>query len=248
MHILIKEKWLVKYKELSDKLKEILGMKNNAVGIKLLQDNQTLTGYDSDRKYSFCQFVMKAREGNKLLVTAGNIACANGGSALGLLPVPEKIMNGEFMHKMGTFEKEGARRSMELMPRFRQNQFSAIALAPLTDVGFDPDVISLETLPEHLMWLSLAAIYQDGGRHQFSSSLCNGACVDTVVVPYLTQKLNVTLGCYGCRNSTDISDEHLLVGFPGSQLESIVNNLEKLSEKAMPRTREKRAYKQMLDS
>lgn len=236
------------YQRLSDKLNEIFEMENNAVGIRLLQDNKTLTGYNSDHKYSFCQFVMKAREGDKLLVTSNNIACANGGSALGLLPVPEKLMNGELMYKLGTFEKDGARRSMELMPRFRQNQFSGIALAPLADVDFDPDVISLQTLPEHLMWLSLATIYQDGGRLQFSSSISNGSCVDTLVVPYLTQKLNVCLGCYGCRNNTSIPDEHLLAGFPGSQLENIVDTLEKLSSKAMPRTREKRAYQRLMNS
>lgn len=244
-----KEKFAVDYRVLSERLNAILGMHNNAVGIKLLQDNNSLTGYDYDsaHKYTFCQFVMKARDGNKLLVTPDNIACANGGSALGLLPVPEKLINGELMHSIGTFEKNGAMRSMELMPRFRPGQFSGIALAPLAEVDFDPDIVSLQTLPEHLMWLSLATIYQDGGRLQFSSSVSNGTCVDTLVVPYLTQKLNVCLGCYGCRNNTDIPDEHLLAGFPGNQLESIVDTLDKLSQKAMPRTREKRAYARLMN-
>ena len=233
------------YKTISDTLKDLLGLKNEAVGIKFLKENETMPGYESDKKYTFCQFIMRAREGHKLLANADNIACANGGSALGFFPVPEKLMNGEFLARLGSFTKEGAQKTMEMMPRFQQNQFSGIVLAPLSKIDFDPDIIVLETLPEHLMWLSLATIHEKGGRLQFASSISNGTCVDTVVVPYLTQSLNVSLGCYGCRNATSIPDEHLLAGFPATQLQSIVDSLKSISEKAMPRTREKRAYNRL---
>ncbi|MDD2216632.1 MAG: DUF169 domain-containing protein [Eubacteriales bacterium] len=235
------------YRVLSEKLNTVLGMENQAVGIKFLKENEVIPGYDNENKYTFCQFIMKARKGEKLLVTSDTIACANGGSALGLLPIPEKLMNGDFLSHLGTFEKKGAANTMSIMPRFKQNQFSAIALAPLKDVDFDPDIIVLETVPEQLMWLSLATIYEEGGRHQFSSSISNGTCVDIVVVPYLTKKLNVSLGCYGCRNATNIPDHHLLAGFPANQLESILDALDKISEKAIPRTREKRAYMRLMD-
>lgn len=234
------------YKIISDRLKDLLGLKNEAVGLKLLQDNTLISGYSSDNKYTFCQFIMKAREGNKLLATADNIACANGASALGFIPVPEKLMNGDFLFQLGSFQKEGAQKIMELMPRFRQNQFAGIALAPLSEVDFDPDIIVLETVPEHLMWLVLATIHQNGGRLEFSSSISNGTCVDTTVVPFLTKKLNVSLGCYGCRNATNIPDENLLTGFPGDQVQDILDNLQMISEKAMPRTREKRAYARLI--
>ncbi len=237
---------MVDYKQMAEKLKNLLGLTNEAVGIKLLSDNTAVSGYDSDKKYTFCQFIMRAREGNKLLATADNIACANGSSALGFMPVPEKLASGEFLEALGSFQKEGGQKTMELMPRFSQGQFSGIALAPLPEVDFDPDIIVLETLPEHLMWLALAAIHKDGGRLQFSSSISNGTCVDTTVVPFLTGKLNVTLGCYGCRNATNIPDGNLLAGFPGSQLEVIVDSLEHMNVKCMPRTREKRAYARLV--
>ncbi|WP_027398340.1 DUF169 domain-containing protein [Anaerovorax odorimutans] len=233
---------MLDYKLLSQRLYKVLGMKNEAVGIKLLKNNEVIEGYDKEKKFTFCQFIMKAREGNKLLADSENIACANGCSALGFIPVPEKLLSGEFLSNLGNFEKEGAKVTMEQMPRFKQNEFTGIALSPLSKVDFNPDIIVLETVPEHLMWLSLAAIYKEGGRLNFSSSISNGTCVDMTVVPYQTKKLNVSLGCYGCRNATSIPDEHLLAGFPGEQLEGIIDSLEKISEKAMPRTREKRAY------
>ena len=106
------------YKVISDRLKDLLSLKNEAVGLKLLQDNTSVSGYNSNNRYTFCQFIMKAREGNKLLVTADNVACANGSSALGFIPVPEKLMNGEFLSQLGSFQKEGAQKTMESMPRF----------------------------------------------------------------------------------------------------------------------------------
>ncbi len=236
------------YKVLSKRLKDLLKLKTEAVGIKFLNDNAAVSGYSSGNKYTFCQFIMKAREGEKLLATADNVACANGASALGFIPVPEKLMNGEFLSRLGSFQKEGAQKTMELMPRLRQKQYTGIALAPLPEVDFDPDIIVLETVPEHLMWLALATIHQNGGRLEFSSSVSNGTCVDATVVPFLQQKLNVSLGCYGCRNATSIPDEHLVAGFPGSQLQDILDALESISEKAMPRTREKRAYNRLISS
>ena len=233
------------YKDLSERLNDILGLKNEAVGLRLLKEQVSLPGYDSDNKYTFCQFIMKAREGNKLLANADNIACANGSSALGFIPVPDKLMNGALLHQLGSFQKEGAQNTMGMMPRFDQQQFSAIALAPLSMVDFEPDIIVLETVPEHLMWLALASIHYNGGRHEFTTSISNGTCVDTTVVPFLKQKLNVSLGCYGCRNATNIPEENLLAGFPGNQAEEIMDALQIIREKAMPRSREKRAYSRL---
>jgi len=64
---------------------------------------------------------------------------------------------------------------------------------------------------------------------------------------YLVQKLNATLGCYGCREATDLADSETVLGFPASQLDKIVASLEKLNEKAIPRVRGKTVYKALLE-
>jgi len=235
------------YKKLSEKLTDILGLEQQPVGVLFIEGDERPAGYSADKKYTFCQFLMKARAGEKLLAGPDNITCANGASALGFMEVPDRLRTGDFLEYLGTFTKEGARRTMEEMPRIELNRYSCIALAPLSQADFDPDVIVLETMPEHLMWLSLAALYEEGGRLNFSSSISNGTCVDVTAVPHLTQKLNVSLGCYGCRNATLIPDTCLLAGFPGSHLERLVVSLKAIKEKAMPRTREKRAFSRLLE-
>jgi uncharacterized protein (DUF169 family) len=235
----------VDYKQLSSSLQEILKLEHVPVGIKLLEENSDFAGYKSDAKYTFCQFIMKARDGEFLLATKDNVACANGSSALGFMPPAEKLLNGDFLATLGSFTKEGAQKTMEEIPRFDLNRYSGVALAPLDKAEFEPDIVVIETLPEHLMWLSLSTIHFSGGTLNFNSSISNGTCVDVTVRPQLNQQLNVTLGCYGCRNATDIPDDCLMAGFPAEQLEEMVRALERISEKAMPRSREKQAFNRL---
>lgn len=44
-------------------------------------------------------------------------------------------------------------------------------MTPLPEVDFDPDIIIVETVPEHLMGLALATINENGGRLEFSSNI-----------------------------------------------------------------------------
>jgi len=240
---------MLNYQELSEELTRILKLDLSPIGVKFLKEGEVeaFQNYNSDVKYTFCQFLMKAQEGEKLLANADNISCANGASALGFRPVPDKLKTGEFLEKLGSFEKEAGRTTMEDLPRFELNRYAAIAVSLLANADFEPDVISVQSKPEHLMWLTLGVLHHEGGRLKFSTAISNGTCVDITVVPHLTQKINVTLGCYGCRNATSIPDDHLLAGFPGNQLESIVHSLRMLEEKSMPRTREKKGYKRLIN-
>jgi len=67
--------------------------------------------------------------------------------------------------------------------------------------------------------------------------------VDVTVVPYLTGEVNISPSCYGCREATDASPEHMFMGIPAKLLEEITESLEKLSIKAMITVRNKGVYK-----
>jgi len=237
------------YQELSEELVRILHLELPPVGVKFLkkEDVDAFQDYNSDVKYTFCQFLMRAQEGERLLANGDNVACANGASALGFRPVPDKLKTGEFLENMGSFARDAGKKAMEELPRFELNKYAAIAVSRVAYADFEPDVISVQGKPEHLMWLSLGVLHHEGGRLNFSTAISNGSCSDITVVPQLTQKINVTLGCYGCRNATSIPDEHLLAGFPGHQLEAIVSSLRVLGEKSMPRTRAKKAYNRLIN-
>lgn len=226
-------------------LKEILGLKWSPVGIKLVKTNEVINDIppNSTRRLRYCQLLMEAKRGKSATLTAENIACPAAAAALGLLPLPEKIRSGDMLKTLGLFEsKEAAAQTMVQMPRIKLGEIKAIAAAPLEDARFRPDVIIIEDKPEKIMWINLAAIQETGGRLSFSSAVFQACCVDVTVIPYLTKSVNVSLGCYGCRDATDIADDECLVGMPMEKLDGTITSLKALSQKAMPEARKKGGY------
>lgn len=234
------------YKHLSDELTKLLELPQPAVGVKLIKDDFIPEGWERGDKLTYCQFVMKAREGGHLIADADNISCPNGASALGFMDVPARLQTGELLETFGAFSQDGGREMVASVPRFERDEFKRIALAPLGDVTYDLDLVLLETYPEQIMWLNLASIYTGGGRLNFSTSVSNGTCSDLTVVPQRSGQIHVTTGCYGCRNATSVPVEYMYASFPGKRLEEIVEALNKISEKAMPRTRGKKAYNRLI--
>lgn len=76
----------------------------------------------------------------------------------------------------------------------------------------------------------------------FSSAVFQATCVDATVIPLVKDTINSSLGCYGCRDATNIEDSECLIGLPYGKLEEVIGNLEKLSEKAMKKARSKEAF------
>ena len=233
-------------KDMSTKLKEILNLEREPVGVKFLKDTEKTAiknEYDRNTKTRYCQALMRAGNGENIIITSDNISCPASAAAFGLKPLPEMLSSGQMLHNMGLFATfEAGKKAMEGMTRLNYGDYSAVLLSPLEKIELEPDVVVIESKPEHLMWLSLAAIYETGERLHFDSAIFQATCVDSTVIPFATQKINSTLGCYGCRESTNIKEEENLIGIPFTKLNSIINNLEKLAEKPMKRARSKDAF------
>ncbi len=75
-----------------------------------------------------------------------------------------------------------------------------------------------------------------------STAVLQATCVDSTIIPFLERRLNYGLGCYGCRDATDIGPNETVVGFPAEFLPAIVEHLEYLNKRALPHSREKHAF------
>ena len=62
------------------------------------------------------------------------------------------------------------------------------------------------------------------------------------VIPHREQRLNFSLGCYGCREATDLTPGETVLGFPGALLAPLLDALETLRAKAIPKSRAKLAH------
>lgn len=227
-------------------LRDILELKREPVAVKLIDNVNEFTSiqeYDQSRKMRYCQALMLAGQGHKILLGSQNISCAAAGAAFGLRPLHPKLASGEGHFNSGAFGSyESAAQIMKDMPRFEPGAYEYIAIAPLGEVDWTPNVIVVEARPEAIMWLSLAYIYTSGKRLQFTTSVIQACCVDATVVPFLTDKPNASFGCTGCREASDLDHSEAIIGFPGKYLEKIITNILLLQEKIIPKNRNKLIY------
>lgn len=225
----------------------ILGLKYPPIAIKFFEEAQKLEGFEIPPGRRYCQILMGAREGNKYLLTAENIACPAAAWALGSKEPPSTLSSGEMPFAMGIFDSpEAVRNTFATMPRLEMGKFRMVAACPLGESPFEPDVVVIESEPEHLMWVALAKVFRTGGRIQFDTAILQATCVDVTILPFLNNKMNATLGCYGCREATNLRESECVLGFPARDLDEIVNALLKLNERAIPRVRGKTIYRALL--
>jgi uncharacterized protein (DUF169 family) len=232
--------------EAAQEIQSILQLKDPLIGVKLIKPSENIPSYIKliDKKSRYCQFLMHARHGETLLLTPEQLACPAAYAAFGFGSLPEKISSGQMQHALGLYQSpEAAANTMATMPRLKAGSISAIAAGPLMDFPLKPDVIVIEGLPEQIMWLCLARTFKTGGRLNFSSSIFQCCCVDVTAVPYMTKDVNISPGCYGTREATDVPLNHMFMGIPMPLLEQIVQGLKGLSEKAMIKAREKSVYR-----
>ena len=225
-------------------LKEILGLRCEPVAVKFFKDKVQLEGFETPSERRYCQVLMGAREGKKYLLTADNIACPAAAWAIGFKEPPATLSSGEMPFKMGIFgSPQAVKNTLSTMTRLEMGKYKMVACCPLGDAPFTPDVVVIESDVEHLMWVALALLFETGGRLPLDTAILQATCVDATITPFVYQRLNASLGCYGCREATNLAESECVLGFPVKDLEKIVTSLEKLKEKAIPRVRGKTVYK-----
>jgi uncharacterized protein (DUF169 family)/NAD-dependent dihydropyrimidine dehydrogenase PreA subunit len=215
--------------EWSAMVERILRLRWKPVAISLIPQGAPLPAIPKPRtKLRYCQSLMAARRGKSLLMTADCHACPDGTSILGLTEIPPKLASGELYIRFGKLASiEAARQMVAERPRLPQRSIQATL------------VIAIIAQPEQMMWLCMAAAYFTGRNFNFKVSGYNAQCVETTLLPYATGQINISLGCYGCRASSDIGDDLMFMGVPYEQMPQLIQGLAELGKKAIPDSRAK---------
>ncbi len=233
----------------SRRLAEILGIDTEPVGVFLLRPESPPPEVPLRKVagHRYCQLIMRARHGESVYMEPDELACPAAAAAFGFRPLPEGLASGKGLVGFGIVDDPATgRRMFEGMPRLAPGQVTGIAAVPLRAVRSLPDVIVVEGPPEALMWMALADLNAAGGqRRRGDTAVLQATCVDATVIPYLEQRLNFSLGCYGCREATDLAPNESVLGFPGSRLGPILAALEALANKAVGRSRAKAVFKNL---
>lgn len=234
----------------SARMKQILGIETEPVGVFLIgaEDDRDFSAFENVSGHRYCQLLMRARGGEAVLLKPEDFACPAAAAAFGFRELPAKLASGEGLVGFGIVETPATGKKMfDAMPRLTHGKIAAVAAAPLGKLDALPDVVVVEAQPEQLMWLLLADLNLSGGaRRHGDTAVLRATCVDSTVIPHLDQRLNFSLGCYGCREATDLGSAETVLGFPGVLLDPLVKALEFLAARAIPRSRAKSAYEHLM--
>ncbi len=228
----------------AEKVKNILGLDSSLVGVKFLFAEKELPpAVEKLAGHRYCQAVMKARHGAHVLLDADGIACPAAAAAFGFKPLPDPLKTGKGLVGFGITQEEHTGQTMfEGMTTLSPGLLKALYLFPLETAAVEPDVVVVEGEVEKLMWLALADLNSKGGhRVHGSTAILQAVCVDATLIPFVHKSFNMSMGCYGCRDATDLGPGETVLGFPFEEFEAIVQSVIALGERAIGNSRAKNA-------
>lgn len=237
---------LSQVKEKAKQIKEWVGLSTYPVGVKFIFGNGQISDMNIERLhgYRYCQALMKARHGEHVLLDAEGIACPAAAAAFGFKPLPEGLKTGKGLIGFGITKEESVGKKMFTgMTILKPGELEALYLFPLETAIIEPDVVVVEDQIENLMWFALAYLNVKGGeRVESSTAILQATCVDGTLIPFKEKKMNLSYGCYGCRDATDIKPDESVLGFSFNDFDKISEYIEYLSLKAIPNSRRKNAF------
>ncbi|MDI6702838.1 DUF169 domain-containing protein [Methanothermobacter wolfeii] len=232
-------------KKIGQEMISILDLNKSPVGVKFLEtDEKAPVNVEFLEKHRYCQALMKARNGEDVVLAGEEISCPAAAAAFGFRPLPEKLESGKGLVGFGIVsDPEVGKEMFEGMSKLKPGQIQQLHIFPLEKAEYIPDIVIVEDYPEKLMWIALAYLHAVGGKRiESSTAILQATCVDATIIPFLSQRMNFVYGCYGCRDATDLGEHEAILGFPGSMLPKIIEHLEYLGKTAIPRSRSKGAF------
>ncbi|MFA7562994.1 MAG: DUF169 domain-containing protein [Methanoculleus sp.] len=210
------------YAEIAETFKKTLDLRGSPVAVKLAKDARGIPEGIGPIAESVrhCQMISRARlNGEIFYATAENHICMGGAWALGLKELTKSLKTGEFYYKLGKFESwASCMRTIQRVPHVPELETYATVYAPLEKTPFDPHVVVIVTEPRAMLKLAQTTLYLLGGRIESSMAGIQSVCADATALPYLSGKINYSLGCDGSRKFSGIEDNELVMGIPAELL------------------------------
>lgn len=174
---------------------------------------------------SYCQALVKAGEGEVLLLKGEKMGCKLGTSALGFEKDMEAYLDEGVLEKFGVglfATEEASSETIRKSFYMEKGKTDAALIAPIARFTERPDVVIFTVDSEQVMWLLYAVNYERGGRMDLpQSGGALGGCSDITVWPLQEGRANLTFLGLGCRLKTGLDSRHLMMGIPGDMLEKV---------------------------
>jgi uncharacterized protein (DUF169 family) len=168
---------------------EKFGLEVEPVGVKYLTGIPTDIK-QLDTKMTLCQMLRKAQDGDSFYAGPENHTCDAGPYVLGQVEIKEQFINGEWGAGLGVFlDPRAASRLYHYIPKIAGKVVEYIALAPISKMTFDPDVLVIFARTGQTEIMLRAMAYKTGQMWSSKYSSAVG-CAWMLVHPYLSGEIN----------------------------------------------------------
>jgi len=232
---------LARNNEYSKKFREILELRSEPVAVKLIKEGEAFpSGYPvPDKPITHCQTLMRARYGESFMMPAEMHVCPTGAAFIGIITMPENVASGEFHFTFGVMDSvEAVKRTIGEGTTVPYRTIGTV-VCPLRDADFEPDVVIFVDIPERIYWFAPLCTAHTGGRVVYRTSAFPSACLAVTSIPVATGIPNLSVGCPGSRNTTDLKTDELMIGIPGALIPDMVRTLERYAKDALPHVNRK---------
>lgn len=220
------------YRELGEKLKDVLKLEREPVAIKWsVREPRGMKKEEGTSR--FCTKLEKAMEGKIFYSTVDEEECGGGMRYSGMKDpkeLPKNMQSGSFLIPAGVFKNMPAlQRAWSHHPSIKPGIFSAILFAPLKDAPFEPDIVFVVCNAKQGMEILHANTYDSGAQSEGAD--IGPICSSMAARPYLTGRVTYGFGDIGSRNNMNIRPENVMISIPAGALSRITANIGEMKTK-----------------
>jgi uncharacterized protein (DUF169 family) len=133
---------------LADDMAQAIGLESAPVAVFLLSpdaDMAPFAGWTAVEHHRYCQALMKARAGERVILEADELACPAAAKAFGVRPLTPALQTGKGLVGFGIVaEPESGAQMFKGMTCLEPGTVARLALCPLAEAPALPDVVVVE--------------------------------------------------------------------------------------------------------
>jgi len=222
-----------RWKELALEIERLLRLKTFPIAYKRFETATELDKIAEVRHiihyFTFCQLTTLVRTaGWTIGVKKGDPIGQRCARIHGLARSTKKTEIEESCYLTKVWFASGRETRKQLQNYTRIPPGEALALSPLKNERFDPDVVLVYGTPAQVMLLINGLQWKDY-EPLVSYFIGEGSCADALARCYISGKASLTIPCYGERKFGHTADDELVLGLPPHLVEKAVHGMQQLA-------------------
>jgi uncharacterized protein (DUF169 family) len=220
------------WKDASDRIRKATNLGTSPVAVSLLKDAGSLLDLPSVTMVSntaLCHMIARARYGREdgvLGASALGIKCIWADAALALIHTPQRLAEGQLNRDF--VRDEAARKRLQdsmYMLGTNGRRYGSVVVAPLDLTPLEPSAIVLYVSPAQALRMIIAFAYDKG--ESVVTEMTGQASVCCAIAKVVDKgKVVVDIPCIGDRAFGLAGENDVIVAFPPSKMEQLIEGLE----------------------